>query len=202
MGYATREADSSEPMSKTDEELMRAFQRGDEAAFAVLYNRYRLPIYRFLCRKIGPSGRAEDITQEVFVAVVQHADEWREEASVKTYLYRIAFNRAVSELRRSEHKVMVSAGDSDDDDGPPPREAVSSDSPSADFEQRERAKLVRQALSEIDPDFREAIILKEYEGLKYEEIAEILNVAVGTVKSRIFRGKMELKKRLEPMMKN
>lgn len=184
-------------MSKTDEELMRDFQRGDEAAFAVLYNRYRVLIYRFLARKISSPTRAEDLTQEVFMAVVQHAREWREEASVKTYFYRIAFNRAVSELRRSEHKVMVAEQDHDSEDGPPSKEAVSTDSPAQDYETRERARLVREALKEIDPDFRDAILLKEYEELKYEEIAEILNVAVGTVKSRIFRGKLELKKRLE-----
>ncbi|MBX7220218.1 MAG: RNA polymerase sigma factor [Blastocatellia bacterium] len=188
-------------MSKTDEELLREFQRGDEAAFATLYNRYRLPLYRFLARKLGNIARAEDITQEVFVAVVQHADEWREEASVKTYLYRIAFNRAVSELRRSEHKVMVAEKDTDPEDGPPPREAVSSDSPAENYELRERARLVREALQKIDPEFRDAILLKEYEDLKYEEIADILGIAVGTVKSRIFRGKLELKKRLEKVMR-
>ncbi len=188
-------------MSRSDEELMRAFQGGDEAAFATLYNRYRLPIYRFLARKLGGTGRAEDITQEVFIAVVQHAADWRGEASVKTYLYRIAFNRAVSELRRGEHKVMV-ADDPKDPDAPPPPEAVSTDSPADNYEASERARLVRQALQEIDPDFRDAILMKEYEDLKYEEIAEILNVAVGTVKSRIYRGKLELKKRLELVMKS
>jgi RNA polymerase sigma-70 factor (ECF subfamily) len=180
---------------------MRAFQQGDEVAFATLYNRYRLPIYRFLARKLDNPNRAEDIAQEVFVAVVQHASEWREEASVKTYLYRIAFNRAISELRRSEHKVMVAETVNDSDDAPPPREAISSDSPAHNFEHKERARLVRAALQEIEPDYRDAILLKEYEDLKYEEIAEILNVAVGTVKSRIFRGKMELKKRLEAYFK-
>lgn len=188
-------------MSKSDEELMREFQHGDDAAFAVLYNRYRLPIYRFLARKMGNINRAEDITQEVFIAVVQHAQEWREEASVKTYLYRIAFNRAISEFRRSEHKVMVAEKNHDPEDGPPPKEAVSSDSPAENYERGERARLVREALQEIEPEYRDAILLKEYENLKYEEIAEILNVAVGTVKSRIFRGKMELKKRLEPIFK-
>lgn len=182
-------------MMSNDEDLMRSFQRGDETAFAALYARYRLPIYRFLARKLGNPARAEDLCQEVFVSLVEHAQEWRAEASVKTYLYRIAFNRAVSDFRRSEHKVMVAEKERDEDD-PPPREAVSSDSPAENFERDERARLVREALQRIEPDFRDAIIMKEYENLTCEEIAEIMGVAVGTVKSRIFRGKMELKKRL------
>jgi RNA polymerase sigma-70 factor, ECF subfamily len=185
----------------TDETLMRAFQEGDETAFATLYTRYRMPIYRFLARKLGSPARAEDLCQEVFVAVVEHAREWRGEASVKTYFYRIAFNRAISDLRRSEHKVMVAdKGISDDEDAPPRYEAVSTDSPERNVVEAERARLVREALATIEPDFRDAIIMKEYEGLTCEEIAEIMGVAVGTVKSRIFRGKVELKRRLEPLL--
>ncbi len=185
----------------TDETLMRAFQEGDETAFATLYTRYRMPIYRFLARKLGSPARAEDLCQEVFVAVVEHAREWRGEASVKTYFYRIAFNRAISDLRRSEHKVMVSEKETDDEDAPPRFEAVSTDSPERNVVEAERARLVREALAGIEPDFRDAILMKEYEGLTCEEIAEIMGVAVGTVKSRIFRGKVELKRRLAPYFK-
>ncbi|MEW6733355.1 MAG: sigma-70 family RNA polymerase sigma factor [Acidobacteriota bacterium] len=186
-------------MSKSDEELMLDFQEGNESAFITLYERYKLPIYRFIYRKLGHQARAEDLTQEVFLALIQHHKEWRREASFKTYLYCIAFNRCASEARRSEYKVMV---ESDDEANTERAARVPSDgvSPAAAVEQQELQRQVQRALARLDPEQRDPIILREYEGLSYEEIAEILSIAVGTVKSRIFRGKLELKRLLTPVM--
>ena len=186
-------------MSKSDEELMRQFQQGDERAFVDLYDKYKLAIYRFLYQKLGSQARAQDIAQEVFVALIEHKADWRQESSFKTYLYRIAFNRAISDKRRSEHKVMINS----DDEANQQRVAnVASDtiSPAAKVEQQEVQKQVKQALAQLDPEQRDPIILREYEELSYEEISVILNVPIGTVKSRIFRGKVELKRLLEPLL--
>lgn len=186
-------------MSRSDEELMQEFQQGNERAFITLYERYKLAIYRFIFRKVGHQGRAEDLTQEVFVAIVEHCREWRQESSFKTYLYSIAFNRAVSEMRRREHKVMV---DGDEETQAERTAKISSNviSPSEAVEQQEVQRQVQRALSQLEADYRDPIILREYEGLSYEEISGILNIPVGTVKSRIFRGKVELKKLLEPLL--
>jgi RNA polymerase sigma-70 factor, ECF subfamily len=186
-------------MSRSDEELMQEFQKGNETAFISLYERYKLAIYRFLYRKVNHQGRAEDLTQEVFVALIEHCREWRQESSFKTYLYRIAFNRAISELRRAEHKVMI-AGDDEANAHRTARVASNTISPAAAVEQQEMQVHVQRALAQLEPEQRDPIILREYEGLSYEEIAEILGVPIGTIKSRIFRGKVELKRLLEPVM--
>lgn len=186
-------------MSKSDEELMQDFQRGNETSFVTLYERYKLAIYRFLYRKLGHQARAEDITQEVFVALVEHCKEWRQEASFKTYLYRIAHNRAISEMRRSEHKVMIDA-DNEANTEKVAKVATNNISPAASVEQQQLQVKVQQALMLLDKEYREPIILREYEDLSYEEISLTLEIPVGTVKSRIFRGKVELKRLLEPML--
>jgi RNA polymerase sigma-70 factor (ECF subfamily) len=136
--------------------------------------------------------------QDVFVALVEHAQSWRGEASVKTYLYRIAFNRLVSEARRSEHRVMVSPEPTET--MPPGREPQSTVLPDALVEAKERVRLVREALGRLTPEFRDTLVMKEYDGLSCEEIASVLGVAVGTVKSRLFRAKLELKRQLTAML--
>ncbi|MFQ3638949.1 MAG: RNA polymerase sigma factor [Chloracidobacterium sp.] len=180
----------------TDEDLLRAFQQGDEQAFTQLYRRHRGPIYRFLARRLSSPARAEELCQDVFVALVEHAGSWRGEASVKTYLYRIAFNRLVSDARRREHRVMAASPTTPDDEPLPAVEPTAVERPDTVFELNERARLVRDALVELPPDFRDTLVMKEYDGLSCEEIADILGVAVGTVKSRLFRAKLELKRRL------
>lgn len=178
----------------TDEDLLRAFQQGDEQAFTQLYHRYRTAIYRFLARRLSSPTRAEEMCQDVFVALVEHAGSWRGEASVKTYLYRIAFNRLVSDTRRSEHRVMATPAP--EDEPAPNREPQAVEQPDVVFETQERARLVREAIERLPPEFRDTLVLKEYDGLSCEEIAAVLGIAVGTVKSRLFRAKLELKRHL------
>ncbi len=185
----------------TDEALLRAFQQGDEQAFASLYQRHRAAIHRFLARRLASPARAEEICQDVFVALVEHAASWRGEASVKTYLYRIAFNRLVSESRRSERRVMAPPPAAPDSEKAPPPEPVAAERPDVAFEAGERARMVREALAALPPDFRDALVMKEYDGLSCEEIADIAGVAVGTVKSRLFRAKVTLKRRLAGALK-
>ncbi|MCS7080192.1 MAG: sigma-70 family RNA polymerase sigma factor [Chloracidobacterium sp.] len=181
----------------TDEELLRAFQQGDEQAFARLYQRHRTAVYRFLARRLSSPARAEELCQDVFVALVEHAASWRGESSVKTYLYRIAFNRLVSEARRSEHRLTATPPTTADKATMPVHhEPVSDERPDVQFESKERTRLVREALTLLPPEFRDTLVMKEYDGLSCEEIADITGVAVGTVKSRLFRAKLELKRHL------
>ena len=181
----------------TDEELMAAFQGGDDAAFEKLYVRYQRPIYQYVYRRMGSESRAEELTQEVFMGLIRSRGSWRQEASFKTYLYRIAFNQCASEARRADFRATdpLERPDGTSID-------VESDGPSPDgvASRREEAALISRALEQLDGEQREAILLREYQGLSYDEIAEITGVALGTVKSRIFRGKLELKKLLEPLL--
>ncbi len=186
-------------MGRTDEELMSEFQQGAEAPFITLYERYKIAIYRFIYRKIGHQARAEELTQEVFLALIRYRKEWRNQSSFKTYLYRIAFNCCASEARRAEHRIMV-AGDEEQNSEVMRTVQSETPSPATEVEQQEAGKHVRNALQKLEPEYRDALIMREYEGLSYEEISIVLDIPVGTVKSRIFRGKLELKRLLAPLL--
>jgi RNA polymerase sigma-70 factor (ECF subfamily) len=181
----------------TDEELMTAFQGGDDAAFEQLYNRYTRPIFQYIYRRMGSAARSEELTQEVFLGLIRSRGSWRMEASFKTYLYRIAFNQCASEARRADFRVSDPL---ERPDGTPIDLPADCPGPEKETNRREEAALVSQALEALDADQKEAILLREYQGLSYDEIAEVTGVAIGTVKSRIFRGKLELKRLLGPIL--
>ena len=181
----------------TDEELMTAFQAGDDAAFEQLYTRHQRPIYQYIYRRMANGSRAEELTQEVFMGLIRSRGTWRMEASFKTYLYRIAFNQCASEARRADFRANEPL---EHPDGTPRDVEADCPAPDAEATRRQEAALVASALEALDDDQREAIVLREYQGLSYEEIGEVLGVAVGTVKSRIFRGKLELKRLLAPLL--
>lgn len=181
----------------TDEDLMTAFQGGDDSAFEQLYARYQRPVYHYIYRRMANGPRAEELTQEVFMGLIRSRGSWRQEASFKTYVYRIAFNQCASEARRADFR---STQPLERPDGTTIDVETGGPGPDGDALRSEEAALVSTALRSLDDDQREAIVLREYQGLSYEEIAEILGVAVGTVKSRIFRGKLELKRLLEPIL--
>ena len=181
----------------TDEDLMTAFQGGDDSAFEQLYARYQRPVYHYIFRRMANGPRAEELTQEVFMGLIRSRGSWRQEASFKTYLYRIAFNQCASEARRADFRANQPL---ERPDGTTIDVEAKGPGPDGDARRSEEAALVSSALGSLDADQREAIVLREYQGLSYEEIAEVLGVAVGTVKSRIFRGKLELKRLLEPIL--
>lgn len=181
----------------TDEELMSAFQGGDDAAFEELYGRYRRSIYQYVYRRLVNASRAEELTQEVFMGLIRSRGSWRQEASFKTYLYRIAFNQCASEARRADFRMVDPL---EREDGSSIDVEDGGLGPDGHATQQQEAAFVVEALDRIDPEQREAIVLREYQGLSYEEIAEITGVAVGTVKSRIFRGKLDLRRHLEPLL--
>ena len=181
----------------TDEELMTGFQSGDDAAFEQLYERYKRPIYQYVYRRLAHAARSEEVTQEVFLGLVRSRGSWRNEASFKTYVYRIALNQCASESRRGDFKKSEPL---ERPDGSTIDVQEARPGPESETSRREEAELVRQALGQLDEEQREALLLREYQGLSYEEIAEVMGVALGTVKSRIFRGKLELKRLLGPLL--
>lgn len=181
-----------------DEELMSAFQQGDDSAFEQLYTRYQRPIFQYIFRRMADRSRAEELTQEVFMGLIRARGAWRQEATFKTYLYRIAFNQCASEARRADFR---STDPLEHSDGTPMDVVSNRPGPETEANKGEEAALVANAIEQLDPDQREAILLREYQGLSYEEISDITGAALGTVKSRIFRGKLELKRLLEPLMR-
>src|SRR3984957_9057635 len=162
----------------SDEALMLEYQRGSREAFEELFARYRDPLYGFFRRRLQSRPRAEDLTQEVFLAVMRAVARYEPRALVRTYLYGIALKLLSAERRR--HR------DGDADAEP----SVAS--------RYDEALWVRQALERLDTDDREILMLREYEQLSYAEIAELLRLPVNTVRSPLFRARMELKNTLAP----
>lgn len=175
-----------------DEELMLGYQRGDESCFGTLYDRYKHRIYRFILHRVWNESRAEELTHEVFLAVIKHRARWQPDATFKTYIYRIATNRCINERSRKEHQLM--SWDDDREIDP-----VASDAPDVDAERRQMNALLERALARLEEAFRDPIV-HELNGLSREEIAEVMEIPVQTVKTRIFRGKAKLKGILDELL--
>ena len=173
------------PAMISDETLMLEFQRGSRQAFEELFSRYRGPLYGFFRRRLNGDQRAEDLTQETFLAVIRAAERYTPSAMVRTYLYGIAMNLLAAERRRRAK------------DSPPGRESPEP----ATREAPDSVLWIRQALDKLDDCEREILMLREYEQLSYAEIAELLKLPVNTVRSRLFRSRMALKDYLEPERK-
>jgi RNA polymerase sigma factor (sigma-70 family) len=166
----------------SDEALMLEFQRGSREAFEELFARYRDPLHGFFRRRLESRPRAEDLTQEVFLAVMRAARRYEPRALVRTYLYGIALKLLWAE-RRSHRDV-----DSEKEPSAAPRP--------------DEALWVREALQRLEASDREILMLREYEQLSYAEIADLLRIPVNTVRSRLFRSRMALKSYLEPEVRN
>src|SRR5258708_6369525 len=169
----------------SDEALMLEFRGGSHAAFDQLFARYRGPLYGFFRRRLNGDQRAEDLTQETFVAVIRASARYEPRALGRTYLYSIAMNLLAAERRKQFR------------DSPPGElapEPVANDAPDA-------AIWIRHALEKLDGSEREILMLREYEQLSYAEIAELMKLPVNTVRSRLFRSRMALKDYLEPTPK-
>jgi RNA polymerase sigma-70 factor (ECF subfamily) len=166
----------------SDEALMLEFRGGSQQAFEQLFTRYRGPLYGFFRRRLNGDLRAEDLTQETFIAVIRASAQYEQRALFRTYLYSIAMNLLAAERRKRTK------------DSPPVKESPEP----ATREAPDSVLWIRQALDRLDESEREILMLREYEQLTYAEIAELLKVPVNTVRSRLFRSRMALKGHLEP----
>jgi RNA polymerase sigma-70 factor (ECF subfamily) len=164
----------------TDEELMTACRRGDASAFTALYERHRDRAMRHATGMLGDADAAGDVVQEAFLYVFRKAPSWEPRAKFTTLLYRVVTSLAVTELRRRKRRSASAIGEED-----PPAPGSGPEGAAAAFE---LASKVREALAEMPEPYREALALRFFDDLPYEEIAELLEVPVGTVKSRIHHG--------------
>ena len=162
-------------ISSTDTELLRQVAAGDETAFAELYDLYAPPVYNYLLRLVNEPAVAEEILQEVFLAMWLSAHRFRQEARVKTWLLRIAHHQAVSWLRRARAAVESNAE----------LEAAADDLIEEHVAHSWQLDQVRAALTRLTPNHRAVIELTFVQGLSYTEIAEVMNCPVGTVRSRM-----------------
>jgi RNA polymerase sigma-70 factor (ECF subfamily) len=183
--------------------LVADLKAGSEEAFALLVALYHQPLYSVIARSLNDPSDAADITQEVFLKVFRGIHGFHGEASLKTWLYRIALHEAANRRRwwsrhkRQELTIDSSAsGESDDaDDAHCLRDTLADGarSPYDCAAAQETKTQVEEALRKLPENFRTVVILREIEGFAYDEIAEILNINIGTVKSRLLRGRAALK---------
>ena len=187
-----------------DAALVAALKAGSEEAFGVLIAQYSQPLYSLIARSLQDPADAADITQEVFIKVFRSIRSFHGEASLRTWLYRIALHEASNQRRWwSRHKrqeltidTPVGSAETDDGDENPSLSALLADAAGSPYDHAARGELrasVEAALRQLPPAFRTVVVLREMEGFCYEEIAEILNVPAGTVKSRLTRGRAALK---------
>jgi RNA polymerase sigma-70 factor (ECF subfamily) len=182
-----------------DLRLVSGLQAGDERAYEQLIERFQNPVYNLAYRLLNDPADASDVAQEVFLKIFRNVGNFRGDSSLRTWVYRIAVNeshnrrRWLFRHRRGETGIDETFEDSDS------REKPLMDSGETPFDftvNREALVLLEEALAGINPVFRAALVLREIEDMSYDEIAEILEVSIGTVKSRIVRGREALRRNL------
>lgn len=177
----------------------------DMAAFDMFVEERSHEVYSLLYRLTEDAEEARDLTQETFLRAFKHIDSFRGDADLKTWLYRIAVNQARNRWRwwkRRKKDSTVSLDSTENQNDEPLSARLSSNStrdPEQELLAREREKALLKALRTLKQDFREAVVLRDIEGFSYEEIADTLEISVGTVKSRIARGRLELRKKLSSL---
>src|SRR3954470_9866927 len=187
--------------SVTDHALLQATRAGDEAAFAVLVSRYRNQITSYIYRMLNDYDSAVDMAQETFVRVYQAADRYQTTYAFSTYIYRIATNLAISELRKRKRRRLISlTGFFQETEGDEAREFDPADAvPLQDVAlvEAERRAAVARAIGTLPEKYRAPLVLRDVEGKSYDEIARILETTEGTVKSRISRARGFLRDKLK-----
>ncbi len=181
---------------RSDQELIELTRGGETAAFDLLVRRYQERLVHSLEHLLSSREDALDIAQQAFLLAWRKLSSYRGESSFYSWLYRIAVNAAASHFRRP----TVSAGSLDqlhDVGGIELSDRRVPSGPGQSLEQDEEIQRVRQALQQVTEEFRQPLILREIEGFSYEQIAEILGIPSGTVRSRIFRARQELMERLD-----
>lgn len=178
----------------TDLDLVDRHRYGDEQAFAEIYQRYATMVYNLSLRLSGDPEEASDLTQEIFLRIFRHLAKFRGRSSLKTWIYRVALNHCRSRLgrRRPDPQPLTGPEGETVREIPDPRR-----SPEDRAVAESEARLVAAALARVPRRFREAVTLRDLEGLSYQEIADVLRVRIGTVRSRIARGRERLREVLE-----
>jgi RNA polymerase sigma-70 factor (ECF subfamily) len=174
-----------------DQPLIEAFQAGDEFAFVSLYNRYKGPVYAFCVKMLADREVAADVMQDTFLRLYENRDRLLKSSSFKSWLFTIARNQCLNTMRRD--KRMVGYGDGIED---VPGEST----PVSRLEKSERIAMVSECLMRLKPDYREVLILREYQNLSYDEIAAVTRSTVSAVKSRLFKARRKLAGMLTPVM--
>ncbi len=180
----------------TDETLIARFQQGDVQAFDVLVRRYKDQLLNFVFRFVGNRVDAEDIVQETFLRVFKNKHYYKEIAKFSTWVYTIAGNLAKTELRRRKRRKVFSVSNfvNEERDFDIPD---SNRNPEKEVDGSIKDDFIQKAIEKLPPKFKEVILLRDVQGFAYEEISQILSIPLGTVKSRVNRGRLKLQEDLK-----
>ena len=177
--------------------LVAASRAGDKGAFGVLVQRYQDRLYPTLLRLTGCAEDARDLLQDAFLRAYEKLGRFHGDSSFYTWVYRIAVNLTLSDRRRRRVPGRRARGGAG---GPERSDDPAMTDPSRRLEQAERDALVQKALNALQADHRAVVVMKDLDGLRYEEIAETLNIPIGTVRSRLHRARSELRERLRSIV--
>jgi RNA polymerase sigma-70 factor (ECF subfamily) len=184
-----------------DHSLVQACRGGQTEAFGILVRRYQDRLFPTIVRLLGSPEDAQDVLQDSFVRAFEKLDQFHGESSFYTWIYRIAVNLALSGYRKRHHRGLdrpIHGGANrpmaDPVDGSPAAD------PALAYERVERESIIQAALNELGPEHRAVVVLKDFDGRRYEEIGALLNIPVGTVRSRLHRARCELRERLRVLV--
>jgi RNA polymerase sigma-70 factor (ECF subfamily) len=185
----------------TDKELVRRVQKGDRHAFDLLFSRYQHKILNLVSRYLRDREDVEDVAQEAFIKAFRALPRFRGESAFYTWLYRIAINTAKNHLVARARRPPGTDVDVEDAEFMDGTDALKeSENPEAALARDELSREINLAISQLPEDLRSAVTLREFDGLSYEQIAEIMDCPVGTVRSRIFRAREAIDTRIEPLL--
>ena len=184
----------------SDQTLIDQCLAGRREAFGQLVERYQHRLYHGLLHALGSAEDAQDIAQEAFVHAFEKLSSFKGQAAFYSWLFRIALNASIS-ARRKTRRMSASVETRREESGLEPMDDNPANEPSYAMDVADRQRLVRQALSELSDEFRTALVLKEMDGMSYEEIADVVEIPLGTVRSRIHRARLELRAKLSMLLK-
>ena len=179
---------------------------GDQRAFELLVMKYQRRVQRLIGRMVRDVDLVEDIAQETFIRAYRAVHQFRGDAQFYTWLYRIAVNTAKKSLMDLKRDPTISESffkkDDDDETNSPGNEPTSDETPESVFAAKEIATVVNAAIADLPQDLRQAVTLREIDGLSYEEISVVMDCPIGTVRSRIFRAREAISAKVKPMLEN
>lgn len=177
-----------------DSRLIDKLIEGSDEGFALLYDTYGARIFNVVYRIVGDASESEDVVQEVFLKVLRNIANFNRQSSLYTWLYRIAANAAVDARKRFGPQRMMSIFKTDGEAFDLPSQA---DAPEAAPQRKEMADILRDAMDQLSDDHRTILVLREFDNLSYNEIADVLDCSKGTVESRLFRARNRLREKME-----